>query len=182
MSIIHIRSAEEYYNYINNKACVVKFTASRCGPCKRIAPVFEELSKNDSLSFVEVDIDISSFDEVIKKEGLEGVPLFLFYNKGAKLEELSMYGTDGDKLRFNVQSLTEHIEPNTKFLYLSEDNIAESDDGETEVGIETGEVEGDQVNGDVIETGEDLDVTEENDNKEDVTKSGEDVNVIESSE
>lgn len=35
----------------------VYFTASWCGPCKKVSPVFEELARTSSCDFFKVDVD-----------------------------------------------------------------------------------------------------------------------------
>ncbi|MCO5573745.1 hypothetical protein L7F22_027519 [Adiantum nelumboides] len=56
---------------------VVDFTASWCGPCKCIAPVFLELSeKNPNLVFLKVDVE--EVNDVSTAYELRAMPTFLF--------------------------------------------------------------------------------------------------------
>ena len=43
---------------LNGKLIVIDFTATWCGPCKMIAPIFKQLSQEFSgVIFVKVDVD-----------------------------------------------------------------------------------------------------------------------------
>jgi thioredoxin 1 len=48
---------------IPNKRCLIDCSASWCGPCKRIAPLYEELStkyRDMDIDFLKADIDTAS--------------------------------------------------------------------------------------------------------------------------
>mmetsp|Transcript_127633 Transcript_127633/g.190290 ORF Transcript_127633/g.190290 Transcript_127633/m.190290 type:complete len:106 (+) Transcript_127633:63-380(+) len=77
------------------KLVVVDFTASWCGPCKYIGPVFEKLAEeNPEAEFVKVDVDEA--DDVAAQCGIQAMPTFHFYRGGAKIAE--MMGADQNKL------------------------------------------------------------------------------------
>ncbi|KAI8509746.1 Thioredoxin domain-containing protein 2 [Branchiostoma belcheri] len=79
-----------------DKLIVVDFTASWCGPCRMIAPVFEKLAEeNPDVIFVKVDVDAN--DETAGACGISAMPTFQCYKNGAKVEE--MCGASEDKLR-----------------------------------------------------------------------------------
>ena len=49
---------------------IVDFTATWCGPCKAIAPLFEQLSQqNPHVVFIKVDVDEN--DETAAAEGIQ---------------------------------------------------------------------------------------------------------------
>jgi thioredoxin 1 len=56
MSIINIESFEEFKDYLSNKKfIIVDFRAPWCEPCKKLAPVLEELSNNHkNITFLNV--------------------------------------------------------------------------------------------------------------------------------
>nr|AAK72483.1 thioredoxin [Branchiostoma belcheri] len=79
-----------------DKLIVVDFTASWCGPCRMIAPVFEKLAEeNPDVVFVKVDVDAN--DETAGACGISAMPTFHCYRNGAKVEELC--GASEEKLR-----------------------------------------------------------------------------------
>ncbi|XP_018536803.1 thioredoxin [Lates calcarifer] len=87
-----------------DKLVVVDFTATWCGPCKYIAPVFEALSKdpeNKNVIFLKVDVD--EVQDLCTRCEIRSMPTFQFYKKGQKLEAFS--GADPDKLKSKVAAL-----------------------------------------------------------------------------
>ena len=78
---------KQYLEIINSKTkpLFVKFTATWCGPCKRIAPYVSEFINQegvkDKIQYLEIDIDdsIDVFAFMKKMKMLNGIPSLLFY-------------------------------------------------------------------------------------------------------
>ncbi|MDC0534256.1 thioredoxin [Francisellaceae bacterium] len=61
---------------------LVDFWAEWCGPCRMIAPIFEELSEKyeGKVKFVKVDVD--SNPETPTKFGVRGIPTLMLFKSG----------------------------------------------------------------------------------------------------
>lgn len=100
-----------------SKLVVVDFTASWCGPCQQIAPVFKELAQEyKDVVFLKVDVDenkvwhprlwismihqkflcfaflflFSLMQETAEHCGVSSMPTFQFYRNGNKFDEFSV--------------------------------------------------------------------------------------------
>lgn len=63
-------------------AVVIDFFATWCGPCKRIAPFFEDLADKyyPAIAFLKVDVDESP--ELIDRFDISAMPTFVFLKDG----------------------------------------------------------------------------------------------------
>ncbi|CAB3370249.1 Hypothetical predicted protein [Cloeon dipterum] len=82
------------------KLVVVDFTATWCGPCQRMAPVFESLAnKYPKAVFLKVDVD--ECQETAGNQGVSAMPTFIFYRNRVKLDRLQ--GADPNGLEAKIQ-------------------------------------------------------------------------------
>ncbi|EFO94778.1 hypothetical protein CRE_10664 [Caenorhabditis remanei] len=83
----------------NGKACFIDFTASWCGPCKYIAPIFSELSDQYKGSvFLKVDVD--ECRGTAATYGVNAMPTFIAFVNGQKKQTIQ--GADEGGLRSMV--------------------------------------------------------------------------------
>jgi thioredoxin 1 len=66
----------------SDKPVVVDFWAEWCGPCRMVAPVIEELSKEYSGKIVVAKCDVDSNPAVSAKYGIRNIPTVLFFKNG----------------------------------------------------------------------------------------------------
>jgi thioredoxin 1 len=72
-----------FHDLLNGeKAILVDFTASWCGPCKMMAPILQQVKNDlgDRITIVKVDIDRNP--EAANEFGIQGVPTLLLFRKG----------------------------------------------------------------------------------------------------
>jgi len=83
-----------------SKLVVVDFTATWCGPCKRIAPFFDELStKYDRAVFLKVDVD--QCQETAAANGVSAMPTFIFFRNKTKIDKIQ--GADNKALEEKIK-------------------------------------------------------------------------------
>ena len=66
-----------------NKLAVVKFGADWCKPCKRIAPLYEELAKENSRTHIFSTVDVDEVPELAMDCGAKMLPTFQVCAVGA---------------------------------------------------------------------------------------------------
>ena len=86
-----------------NGVVVVDFYATWCGPCKMLAPVFEELEKDmdGQAKFVKIDIDESM--EIARKYMISSVPTVMIFKDGKTVDTMVGFKPK-DALKASVQN------------------------------------------------------------------------------
>src|SRR3990172_2026081 len=107
MSVVHAESSEQYEAIkASSPLMVAKFSAVWCGPCRAIAPLYEELSTQyPQISFVHVDID--QLGDLPDAQSIRGVPTFKFFCQGHQLHQFS--GASKQELSGSVQQLSQQL-------------------------------------------------------------------------
>lgn len=83
---------------------VVDYSTTWCGPCKVIAPIFEEMSnKHTDVVFVKVMGDqTAEASELMKREGIRAVPAFHFWKKSERIHEF--VGAKADEIEATINT------------------------------------------------------------------------------
>lgn len=83
---------------------VIDFFATWCGPCKRIAPYFEDLADKyyPVVAFLKVDVDESP--ELVDKFNINAMPTFVFLKDGVVVKKVE--GADIASLEAGFALLT----------------------------------------------------------------------------
>ena len=85
-----------------DKLVVVDFTASWCGPCKMIAPAYDELS-TEYADVVFLKVDVDEVPEIAERFQVMAMPTFLFLKQKAVTSRFS--GASVQKLRDSIDEL-----------------------------------------------------------------------------
>lgn len=107
---VNVISSMEECQYVctnmSNKIIVLDFTATWCGPCKRIYPLLQELSDQyPQVGFYKVDID--DLQDVATHFGIDSVPSFKFIYNNKIVAEFS--GADSQRLKNTLVELINNL-------------------------------------------------------------------------
>lgn len=113
MGSLRVINNEEHFQSellaAGTRLVIVDFTATWCGPCQRMAPVFQQLS-HEYTSAVFLKVDVDRCQETAAAQGVSAMPTFIFYKNRIQVDRLQgadpkslenkmmrHYGCDGDE-------------------------------------------------------------------------------------
>ena len=65
-------------DYLGKKPAIVDFTATWCGPCKRLSPILEELAKEYKGKIVIYKVDVDKCEDLARAFNISSIPALLF--------------------------------------------------------------------------------------------------------
>ena len=66
------------WKYLGDKPCIIDFYASWCGPCKMIAPILEDLTKDYNGQIYIYKVNIDAEQEIAGAYGIQSIPTIFF--------------------------------------------------------------------------------------------------------
>jgi len=105
-AVKNVRSAKEFQQLITGaparQLVVVDFFATWCGPCKEIAPKYEQMARDmRHVLFLKVDVDANK--DLAQQYGVKSMPTFKLLRKARVVDDLT--GADAEALRAKVEAL-----------------------------------------------------------------------------
>lgn len=83
---------------------VVDFFATWCGPCKKIAPIYEQMEKMfPTITFLKVDVDEAN--DIAERFDIRAMPTFVFLKDGQRVAEIE--GADVEGIGKTLERLTQ---------------------------------------------------------------------------
>ena len=79
---------ENYSEYASqNKPMMIDFSATWCGPCKKMAPIVEELRKKYDGRIIVGKVDVDESPEITSQFGIRNIPTILFFKDGKVVDK-----------------------------------------------------------------------------------------------
>ena len=78
--IKHIESAKEFKEEISSGTVLVDFYADWCGPCQMLAPLLEELAKDDNVKVLKIDVD--ELSDIAREFRVMSIPTLIVFKDG----------------------------------------------------------------------------------------------------
>jgi len=81
-------SSKEYQEEVKSGVVLVDFYADWCGPCKMVAPILEELSKEleGKAKIIKVNVDKSM--DIAQKYVITNIPALLIFKEGEEVDRM----------------------------------------------------------------------------------------------
>ncbi|MDR1679016.1 MAG: thioredoxin [Prevotellaceae bacterium] len=81
--VANYEKSPKVWKYLGDKPCLIDFYTTWCGPCKRLAPVLEELAEEYKGKLYIYKVDTEKEPQLAAAFGVKSIPTLLFCPKGA---------------------------------------------------------------------------------------------------
>ena len=94
----HVNTVDEFKEVIKEGVVLVDFFATWCGPCKMLSPVLEELSNENDVSIIKVDVDEAG--PLAAMFSIQAVPTLILFKNGERVDTRMGYLNKNQLLAF----------------------------------------------------------------------------------
>jgi len=106
MGAVHLTDANFKKEVLESGAtCLVDFWAEWCGPCRRVAPIVEELAEEYKGRVKIVKLNVDDGQKTATNYGVMSIPTLMFF-KGGKVVEQIIGAVDKAELKRKIE---EHL-------------------------------------------------------------------------
>ena len=81
-SVIRLHEGQALPNPGKDKALVIYFNATWCGPCRTFAPIFEQAAKDYSKKAVFVSVDVDNNGDLARSFSVRSIPYVVVMRQG----------------------------------------------------------------------------------------------------
>lgn len=76
--VVNFEKSPNVWNYLGNKPAVIDFYADWCGPCRRLAPVLDELAVEYAGKVIFYKVNVDDEKEIAEAFGITSLPTIVF--------------------------------------------------------------------------------------------------------
>lgn len=92
------------WKYLGDKPAIIDFYATWCGPCKQIAPLLEELSKEYAGQIYIYKVDVDKAPELATNFGIQSIPTLWFVPMKGE-PQVSMGAMTKEQLKDHIEKI-----------------------------------------------------------------------------
>lgn len=78
--IIHVENVEQFQKEIASGTVLVDFYADWCGPCQMLAPLLEDLSKQENVKILKINVD--DLGDIARAFRIMSIPTLIVFKGG----------------------------------------------------------------------------------------------------
>lgn len=79
LKVVDYTKGTDELKYLGDKPCIVDFYANWCGPCRKAAPIMEELAKEYEGKIYIYKVNTQEEQQLATDLGIQSIPAFFFF-------------------------------------------------------------------------------------------------------
>ncbi|MBC7090614.1 MAG: thioredoxin [Nitrososphaeria archaeon] len=87
--VLYYLDSNNFDKFLNENAnVIVDFFAEWCGPCKMMAPIFEQIAREYSPSIMFAKLNVDQSPDIAERFIIMGVPTIIYFKSGKAVEKI----------------------------------------------------------------------------------------------